>query len=121
MALVSQATARLRAVNRVPIGWVLATPESCPQPQLLPLLEKGISVSEKPLLAQLCKLWICSLFPSLLLAQCIWQIVFATCGFGAWLFPSLTVDGVFFSFSSFIYFSVDQRGGAYMCLAFFYW
>lgn len=75
MALVSQATARLRAVNRVSIGWVLATLESCPQPQLLPLLEKGISVSEKPLLAQPCKLWICSLFTSLLLAQ--WSLYLA--------------------------------------------
>lgn len=69
-------------MNQVPTGWALATPESRPQPQPLPFLEKGIPVSKKlplaPGLASCGSVLSSFYFGSL---SCILQIVFAISGF----------------------------------------
>lgn len=76
-------------------------------PRTLHFLEKSLSFSEKPLLAR--GLASSGLGPPLFPQLGSGVTVFGRQSLGLWLFPSFLVDGLFFSFHSFITFSVDLR------------
>lgn len=114
----------LCGMNQLPTRWVLATPEFCPQAQPLSFLEKGISVSKKsplvPGLASCRSVFSSFHFGSVVIVFCRQSLLFVVLGYG--FFLVLLQMGFSSHFHS-IYFSVDQRREAYMCLSFcfLYW